>query len=561
MLREQLKQILDEQPRKEEIKKAIELESKVRFFTDPADNMQSADAYLYDFLTRVKERLNNQDSFNNFKSYLTFPLKINEFLESIYSKLSNIWQGQNPYFEYSFKTKKEDYQDLIDLEFFRNEVWNEFKVNYNSVILTDLPKEGETIPFNILVKIALIKDVLTVKNSIKHLIFEYKTDQIAVIDDETYQLWGYENSNLSLEPIYEAKHGLDRCPAVWLSEIDFNSKSNIVKSNAISKSLGKIEDLQILYTLKNILSPYAFYQFIVKYKNDSACNYDNGKMHCDGGYLKYNSNDTSVYQSTSDAVLVKCPQCNKQPGVGDVIQKPIPLDSNDPELKDVISFIAPDTKIMEYGDKYLKELEADLFDCIVGTDENLNPNENHNEMAYKYNTEGQQDVIFRWKSMFENVISKVHDNILELKYESNYKGNNINLGTEFILSSLDSLYAEKERLNKLGLSQVLDFNKTIINAKYQSNPDKRKRALIINEFKPFDEGLETLEASAKDGLIDKKDYIKQKYLNQIISNFESEVIPLDAFDKEVPVKKITRALNDYFEKWYKNKFENEQTSE
>lgn len=557
-----LKDILDKQPRKKEIELARNLEAKTRYFTDPALNFTNSDIYKNQFLSVVQSRLNNPDSFNNFKNYLSFPLKINEFIESIYTKISNIWQGQNPYFDFTFKSESiEDYQEFVSLDFFKNDAWNEYKTHHNSIILTDLPEEqtqSRPEPFNYFIKINSVLDVVSDNNVIDHVIYILddtpSKEILAVVDIDGYQLYDYKDKKLG-EEILNAPHDLNRCPAEWLSRIDFNSKSNIIKSNVLSKSLGKIEDLQIIYTLKNILSPYAFYQFIVKYKNSSECDYDDGKYYCDGGYLKLkstddNQTDVNVY---SNGVLTKCPLCNKTPGVGDVYGKPIPTSSDEPDLKNVIEFIAPNTKIMEYGDKYISSLESDLFDVIVGTDENLNPNENHNETAYKYNTEGQQDVIFRWKSMFESVISNTLDNVLQLRYGDLYESNSIDLGTDFILADLNTLYEEKKTLKEIGLDSVFDFNKTIINAKYQNNPQKRRRALIIDAFKPFDESIEKIEQSFSLGLVDKKDFIKQKYLSEFIKQFESTKLITD-FNQDMSIGAIKKVLDGYFDTWYNDKF-------
>lgn len=555
----EIKDILEKKPHKDEIAQAQELESRTRFFTDPALNYNNADPYKTTFLKTVDNRLQNPDSSNNFRNNLTFPLKINELIESIFTKIGNIWQGQNPYYDYVFTSDNvEGYAEYVNIDYFKTKIWSEFITHHNSIILTDLPSEQlQDIPepFTSLIRINNVIEVQSKDNVIDHVIYLFDdtkdAEKIAVIDSNEYQLFDYRNKTLGLE-ISNSKHDLGKCPTEWLSQMDFNSKSNIIKLNPLSKSLGKIEDLQITYTLKNILSPYAFYQFIVKYKNSSECNFDDGKNYCDDGYLKDRESDANIY--SSGYVLQKCPLCNKTPGVGDVIKKPIPTDKDDPDLKDVISFVAPDTTIMEYGDKYILSLESNLFDAIVGTDENLNPNENHNETAYKYNVEGQQDVIFRWKSMFEDVISKVHDDKLQLRYGELYESNSINLGTDFILADLNSLYEEKEKLKESGLDSVFDFNKTIISAKYQNNPAKKRRALIIDAYKPFDESIEKVEASYKDGLIDRKDYIKQKYLSEFISQFENIKL-LSEFQPDLSIGSIKKILDKYFESWYKEKFE------
>jgi hypothetical protein len=549
-----LKEILDTNPRQKEIKKAIELEQKSMFFTDPATDITNTTGYRYHFLRKIEDRLNNPDSYNNFLNNLTFPLKINEFIDSIYTKIGNIWKGQNPFYDFSFnKDGIEDYFQYTDIDYFKNDIWHEFKTHYNSIIITDLPESQSTErpePFNYLLKIANVIDVLSEKNQIQHVIFKAE-EKLVVIDNDGYQVYGYVDANLGALEI-DSKHELNKCPAVWVSQIDFNTKSNIVKSNVISKSLGKIEDLQIIYTLKNILSPYAFYQFIIKYKNSSECEYDDGVNYCDGGYIKNKESNAVIYQSTN--VIQKCPLCNKAPGIGEYFGKPIPTSSDEPDLKNVIEFVAPDPKIMEYGDSYISQTEADLFDTIVGTDENLNPKQNHNETAYKYNTEGQQSVIFKWKQVFEDVISDTFDNVLRLRYPDIYESNTIDLGTDFILSDLNTLYQEKKELKELGLEDVFNINESLINARYQNNPEKKRRALIIDAFKPFDEGIKEIEASFKDGNIDEKDYRKQKYLKEFIKWFEANKIKLLQFPQNDSASKIAETLNSYFDDWYNEKF-------
>lgn len=552
---DKLKNILKEQPRKKEIEKAIELEQKSLFFSDPVSDLQNSNSYRYKFLEKVGDRLNNPDSYNNFVNNLSFPLKINEFIENVYTKISNIWQGQNPYYDFSFtKDGIEDYIQYTNLDYYKNDIWSEFKTYYNSIIITDLPDIQDNDlpePFNYVLKISNVIDIVSIKNEIQHVIFEIE-EKLIVIDNEKYQVYNYKDKTIGALEI-DANHNLDKCPAVWVSQINFNSQSDIVKSNPLSKSLGKIEDLQIIYTLKNIISPYAFYQFIVKYKNASDCEYDDGVNYCSGGYLRNKETGNYLYK---DKALNKCPLCNKAPGIGEYIGKPIPTSSDEPDLKNVVEFVAPDKDILKYGDNYVLSVEADLFNNIVGTDENLNPNQNHNELAYKYNVEGQQDVIFKWKTMFENVISDNLDNILKLRYGDTYTSNSIDLGTEFILADINSLYQEKKDLKELGMEDVFNINEALINAKYQNNPEKKRRALIINAFKPFDSSTNEIEESFKGGAIDRKDYIKYKYLKEFIKWFEANKINLLQFPQDQSAYKVAETLDAYFEEWYKNKFEN-----
>lgn len=523
--------ILKNPPRAAEIQEAREFQEQTKFYTESYKDRQQAqrlNSYLDIFLTNCRSRVNNEQGEANFINALTFPLQINEVINDIYDKLYRIFEAQNPYFSFGLpeNIEKQEGFNIVNLDLWRERGFQWLKNNHNCIIIDDLPaqqKGNYPEPYSYPVSINNIIDVkLDHEDKIEHVIFVYEKKEksriIIAIDDEAYSVYDYNEKILT--ELLISPHKLGYCPASFFSNIILNA-NRIMRGNPISTVLGEIYDLQYLYTLKKIISPHAFYQFITKYEN-LGCDYDNGTEHCENGILFETNKDGGQGSPSLDRSgnIRKCPKCNKSLGVGNIINKPIPADKNDITLENPIGFIAPASDILKYGDEYLKLKEEKIKATVLGSEDRLNPKMNHNELAYQYNTEGQEIVLIRWKYLFDEIIESTTTNKLRLKYNPDLPESEINLGTEFLLKTTNELFEEKKLADEIGASSILSYEDKIILTQYKNNPDLLFRGKLIKALKPFDMPLiKCIENSDK---LPRIDYLKMLYLNEFVDLYEAQ---------------------------------------
>ena len=100
-----------------------------------------------DFLAYVSNLI-PADKFKVFKTLFRYPVKTNEVTGVCFDKLSRIFDGRNPAFNYQFMNSEQ----RDDWEYYRQHVleepeiwstkgWEYFKTEINSVLIVDLPKE------------------------------------------------------------------------------------------------------------------------------------------------------------------------------------------------------------------------------------------------------------------------------------------------------------------------------------------------------------------------------------------------------------------------------------
>jgi hypothetical protein len=560
-----------ERPRKTLLCKAVELEQEIRFYTEPFlanDNTH----FFNKFIGWADDRLSNETSINNFKNSITYPLNSVSIIDGAYKDLAKIWDAQNPYFNISYKSKNNDYEtisELADINWWKIKGWNIFKSKPNTILLINLPKEQLGKYPEPFIQAIPIENVIDIPDSdtIDHIMFMYDDNIVAVVDNMVYQLYSINKEKQELNSlIFETPNAYKKCPAFFLSKIKFNDSNNIVRSNAIANSLGKLKNFVFLSILKCVIDPHSFYQFIVKY-GITDCSYTDGNIHCNNGFLettiKDDENGTFVnrpVRNKSGQGVEKCPLCNKSIGIGGYINRPIPSDPADKDLSNVVEFVSPETESLKYSEEYLKRYEENIYADIIGNSQILNPKLNHNKDTIKNNIEGKQSVLMDLKKMFDNVITDITLAKGVIKYGDVISDIKINLGDNFLLLDIQDIYAEKENATKYGLDSILGFTDAIIETKYKNNPGLKKRAKLIAAFKPFEEPIEKVEASYIAKTISKKDYFKCKYLEQYVNYFEANIQNLVSLTNEKEFKQSLEIFTSEFDKFFDLKASEIETS-
>lgn len=528
----------------------LNLENRMRFFVDrySAESYTTNPYYGY-FLRNSENKLNNSDSFNRFKAFLSYPLETNLFCETIFNDLSKVFSAQNKFFDAEFITPELKNTAKIDFKYFSENVWQTYKTKPNSILVVlpigDEEQEILTVHSENIVEISADAE------HIHSLKFKYSGIFIKV-NEFSYEIYNENNELTNTIP-----HELGETPAVWVSDYIFNSDNPCTRGNVFYSVLSLLEELQFLQTLKKIVTPSAFYQNSIIFRNYERCNYEDSISYCANGYLHAKENNEQIISNENGAAL-PCPLCNKNVGVGSVIQVKLPRLNEIPIVENVLRFVAPDTTALAYGDTYIASLEDKIYSAIVGTTNTLNPKLNHNETAYKYNIEGQKAVLLRLKKNFERVITETTNLLWKLKYGKNFINCFVDLGTDFLLTDSETAFSEMNVARANGVLTELQLTKQVVNQKFENNPAAKNRARIIELFKPFNEPLSDIEDSYISGAVSEFDYFKMKYLDNFIANFELKY-PLETAD----VASAVELMNKEFTIYYKNivKPEKEQKNE
>jgi hypothetical protein len=569
-------QFYKEKPHRQDIETACRIEEETRFYTERSLSTDRP-PFKREFEKWIKDRLNNDNSEGNFKTALLYPLKTAQFIEDIYTKLSRIWEAQNPYFNITYKKENSDYlgiDELVDLKWWKNKGWQLLKTNHNCILLVNLPQEQEgekPEPFIDVIKIQDVIGLIMEGGDIKAIMYKYDSNNVGVVDGYSYQIYPIIEKGKSIgQATLDSPNIIGECPAFFLSNKLFNSSNKVVRCNPLTNVLGELKEYLYLHTLKNILDPYVFYLFIIKY-GTPGCDYDNGSERCSKGLMTSTAKGVTTrplknnyLMNESGTGFKKCPKCNKSLGVGNEITRPIPTDPLDKDLSNVIQFAAPPEAILKYGNDYLKSYGDSLKGSILGNKQEINTAMSHNEVTFRYTIEDQTSVLIGLKSMFDKVIGETTEAKASIIYGSKDAVNevSIDLGNDFLLLDVQDLYSEKESAGKLGLSTILDFNDRIIETKYRNNPDLKLKAKLINAFRPFDMTLTEVEAGYKAKNISKYDYFKMIYLDQFINwyeiNIQSISVLLKTSKKDNPLRDALSKLNIAFDEFFTLKITEEE---
>ena len=526
---------------------AEKLNGQVGFFTEPryenylplSEHFTQRFDYINDFLSYARSRLNNQESYLNFEKALSMPMEVTSLLKSCNDILSKVFNAKdrNQSLQITKKESENEAIQFLNLLKIQEKIWKTFTNEPCTILYVEMePEENE-------IEICRIRPDRVINVEIENneiAAFSFRTsDGLAVICDEYYRLF-----NLQHELILESPHKIGICPAVFASNEYFSRHNKLQRANQFTQTLSMIKELQFLYILKKILNPHSFYQFIERFRQTDSCEYDNGVQYCVSGWL---ADKTTGKLVTDQFGSMKCPNCNKDMGVGKIIEKPMPMNTQDVVLDNVIRFVAPDTDILKYGDDFLADYEYKILNNVTGKQKQVNTKVSQNETAYKYNMDLEKSVILNLKKNLEFTINRLSFFALKLKYGDSLTSYYLNLGTEFALTDLSTLYEELSLARLNGIDDILNINQQIIDTKFSTNPNQHLRATLLNNFKPNLNGtVAEIDAAYTTGLIPQEIYLKQRFLNDFLQWILTNKIPIEMFNTEIPVYEHLKTLNKWF---------------
>ena len=517
---------------------------------------------LNDFLAMV-QNLIPKDKFETFKTLFRFPVITNEVLEVCFDKLSRIFDGRNPAFNYQFTaTEQRD-----DWEWYRQEKlgepsvwstkgWNYFKTQINSVLIVDLPEEqeaGDRYPQPYFYWLP-IRDVIDFKadastGQMKWIIFRQDEDKIAVFDDESRRVFKAKGNEVG-DLLMEARHDLGYCPARFFWNESLSLDKPDIKQSPVTKELDRLDWYLFFSISKRNLDTYGSYPIYWGYQQD--CDFHNDECECDGGFLK---DRQGKWLYDNNGLLMPCPVCSQKrlTGAGSFVEIPVPDPSQgQPDLSNPVGMLAVDRESLDYNKEEEKRLRLDIITAIVGQAEEVTQREAFNEQQVMAGFESQSAVLQRVKKGFEAAQKWVDDTIARERYGTAFLSSSINYGTEFYLFTADELRARYKMAKESGANEAdLDaLQQQIIETEYRHNPQQMQRMIILGDLEPYRHLTRAEMQTLYDkGLVTIEELLIKLNFADFVRRFERENMNIITFgeniDYDTKINTIKERLTEY----------------
>ena len=519
---------------------------------------------LTQFLAMV-ENILPHDKFVLFKALFRYPIKTNEITAVCFDKLSRIFDGRNPAFNYQFvnAAQKDDWEQYRQTKLNEPAVWSTkgwefFKSEINSVLIVDVAREQTTeLPEPYFYWLP-IDDVITYKadptTGVMDFIVFRRRDEIVVLDDASYRVWDDEKhtGQIKGEPKVEAPHDLGYCPARFFWNESLSLEDPDVKASPLSGELESLDWFEFFHISKRQLDLFGAYPILSGY--EQSCDFSNAENgdYCDGGFLR---DKQGRYRLDMAGLLLRCPKCGNKRiiGAGSFVEIPVPNEAeNQPDLRNPVQLLTVDRDALDYNVDEQKRLREEIITAVVGQDEIVTNRDAFNEQQVQANFESVTTVLNRVKRGFEDAQTWVDETVCRLRYGNYFLSARINYGTEFYLYSPDELRQRYKAAKDAGMSESeLDLlNNQILETEYRNDPTQLRRMQLLAELEPF-RHLSRQEVSElyDKNLVSVEDLrIKLNFPN-FVRRFERENTNILDFGAEIPYKRKIEIITGEFRKY------------
>ena len=552
------------EPRKRAtISRAVYHQNRINFHAQTRITSFDICQPVTDFLAFVGNLL-PADKFKMFKTLFRYPVTTNGVTGICFDKLSRIFDGRNPAFNYQFMNseQRDDWeyyrQDVLhEPEVWSNKGWEYFQTEINSVLIVDMPTEqapGDKYPapYFYWLPIASVIDYRANPTTglMDWIIFRQDNKRIAVIDNEQYRIFREAKGGNIGELLVESPHDLGYCPARFFWTEPLSLKEPDIKQSPLTKQLEALDWFLFYHISKRHLDLYGSYPIYSGY--EQSCDFSNAENgdYCDGGFLK---DKQGFYRLDAAGLLLRCPKCGESRinGVGSFVEIPIPDGDKQPDLRNPVQMLTVDRGSLDYNVEEEERLKNNIITSIVGTNEEITTRDALNEQQVLANFESQSTILNRIKKGFEAAQQFVDETVCRLRYGSLFVSAKVNYGTEFYLSNATELRERYKVAKESGASEAeLDaMQNQILETEYRNNPTQLQRMLILSELEPYRHLTrnEVLDLYGRQ-IIDESDMrIKLDFAN-FVRRFEREYLNILEFGYNMPYNsKIKFIINKFKE--------------
>lgn len=535
----QVQHLIEKRPKRQLLQKAERHQNRLKLHGETEiESIRTNPAYV-ELLNWVESFL-TRDKYKRFCDLLRLPVVSLEITQDIYQEYFRIFEGQNPFFNYEFSNpnfadtfKAYLKNGLKDFNFFKTIGFEQLKYTINSILVVDMPSNGEGNPYYYFIDVSKVIDVKSDKNgTIHHLIFQVDADTVAVYDSESYRIYKINGTKIIGEPIVENLHGLGYCPASYFWDKNLKGSNTIEKKSPITDVLGRLDKYLIEDTFKEYADLYGTFPIITTY--EELCNFEG----CDNGFI---SEDFTYIENGIETIKkrqIKCPSCSESEeiGPGTIFEIPVPQTPDDPNLSNPVSIISPDTKSLEYVKQKLIEYADIIREVTIGTRGRVLDEKQVNETQIFGSFESRQNILLSIASSFEAIHKFANDTVARLMFGDSFLSSTVYYGDQFFLKSVETLQNEYEKAKSSGEpdEEIDQIYRQILATKYKGNDERIERAWILYNLNP--EPHKTVEQSRKlvdFGAMDQTDFVIKSRFNTFIARFEREQTNVLDFGREL----------------------------
>lgn len=562
-----IKKQITEQKKGATINRAIVHQQRIKFHAETFVAPYISQP-LTDFLNFVSNLIPD-DKFKIFKTLFRYPVKTNGVTKICFDKLSRIFDGRNPAFNYQFmeSEQRDDWEYyrqnvLKEPEIWSSKGWEYFKTEINSVLIVDLPTEQDAADkyprpyfYWLPIEQVITFDADPVTGVMRWIIFKQNDKRIAVIDDERYRVFAGKDGTIG-ELLIDSPHDLGYAPARFFWNQPINLKEPDVKVSPLTEQLESMDWYLFYHISKRHLDMYGSYPIYSGY--EQSCDYTNAENgdYCDGGFLKDKQGNYKLDQS---GILQRCPKCGDKRivGVGSFVEIPVPDGDKQPDLRNPVQMLTVDRNSLDYNVAEEERLRNDIITSIVGTNEEITTRDALNEQQIKANFESQSTVLNRIKKGFEEAQQFVDETVCRLRYGNLFVSAKINLGTEFYIFDVKELRELYKLAKETGASEAeLDaMQNQIIETEYRNDPTQLQRMLVLAELEPYRHltRAEVLNLYGQQIISEPELRVKLNFAN-FVRRFERENTNILEFGTQIPFsEKIKIITNKFYEYASENK--------
>jgi hypothetical protein len=556
---EQIRERIKEQRKRATINRAIIHQNRLKFHcqTRLTAIVEQPTADFFAFVQNILPA----DKYKIFKTLFRYPVKTNEVTDICFDKLSRIFDGRNPAFNYQFMNteQRDDWewyrQDVLhEPEIWATKGWDFFKTEINSILVVDLPAEqskGELPePYFYWLPIGSVIDYEADRTTgvMRWLIFKQDFDRIAVIDDASFRVFRNENGFIG-DLIVDHPHDLGYCPAKFFVNTQISLDEPDVKESPITKELESLDWFLFYHISKRHLDLFGSYPIYSGYAQ--ACDFSNAEngQYCDGGFLK---DKQGHYLFDQAGIMIPCPKCGQKriAGAGSFVEIPIPNEQQgQPDLKNPVQMLTVDRSSLDYNVAEVERLKNEIITAIVGTNEEITTRDALNEQQIKANFESQSTVLNRVKKTFEEAQQFVDETCCRLRYGKQFVSAKINYGTDFYIFDVAEMRNRYKMAKESGSSESeLDaLQNQIIETEYRNNPTQLQRMLTLAEIEPYrhltrNEVIELWRS----GVIPESTMKIKLNFTDYVRRFERENTNILEFGSQIPFAKKIDTINKTF---------------
>lgn len=558
----QVNQIIQRPKHRGEIARALHLQRRLRFHTEPHVSMRDVLQPATEFLEWVKGLL-PKDKYAIFLQLFKFPLATSTIVEDAYRELRRVFQSRNASASYQFSSSNllDDWlaykkHKLHEPDVWKDEGWRHMATSPNSILVVDLPVEQTSLrpePYFYWLEIDRVIDYeLLEDGAFNWLIFWSGDHQVAVFDKDSISVYKVNDKLEVVSVVSEAQHDLGYCLARFFWTDRVSAMQPELKRNPIVKELSNLDWYLFFHLSKRHLDTYAPYPIYSAYEAD--CDFENNETgdYCDGGYLR---DINGHFKLLSNGAVMPCPCCSERriAGPGSFLEVPVPNQAEGiVDMRNPVQITTIDRESLDYNVDECERLKEEIIDSIIGQGETVSTKEAVNETQVTANFESKISVLTALKTNFERAEKFVNDTICRLRYGSEFISSYISWGTQFYMFSTDDLYKKLKAAQEVGAnaSEIDAIMQQIQEVEYQDNPTDLQRQVMLRFLEPYPNyTFDQLKDLQSEGLLDALQYIVKLNFISFISRFELENVDITQFGISRPladrIKIISKKLQDY----------------